>query len=401
MKGLRFSPAVMVLAFGCVLLAINMGARQTMGLFVEPMTAAHGWSRESFSFAIGLQSLLWGASQPFAGAIAERYGTARTVFIGSILYAIGLFLMAQSEGILALNLSAGILIGLGVSGTGFPIIFAAVARAVSAERRSMALGVAGAGASFGQFMFTPFTQFIIDDFGWFIALMVLAALCATMVPMARALKGRSEAGDDDSQTLGAALVEARGHSGYLYLTAGFFVCGFQVIFIAVHMIPYVTQLGMAPMVGASALALVGLFNIFGSLGAGALGGRYRKKHLLSYLYLARSAVILVFILGPKTEASVLIFGAVIGLLWLSTVPLTSGLIAQIFGPRYLATLFGITFFSHQVGSFLGAWLGGLVFDMTGSYDLMWQATIVLGVAAAALHWPIGDAPVARLASAKT
>lgn len=400
MKDLRISPPVMVLVFGCLLLAINMGVRQTMGLFVEPMTAAHGWSREAFSFAIGLQNLLWGASQPFAAAIAERYGVARTLLIGATLYALGLLLMAQSESVLALNLSAGMLVGLGISGTAFPIVFGAVARTVSAERRSLALGLAGAGASFGQFIFTPFTQFIIDDSGWFIALMVLAAFCAAMVPMSRALKGRTNANGNETQTLGAALVEARGHSGYLFLTVGFFVCGFQVVFIAVHIIPYVTQLNMSPMIGASALGLVGLFNIFGSLGAGALGGRYRKKHLLSYLYLTRSAVILVFILGPKTEISVLIFGAIIGLLWLSTVPLTSALIAQIFGPRYLGTLFGITFFSHQVGSFLGAWLGGLVFDMTGSYNLMWQATIVLGVVAAALHWPIRDAPVVRLATSK-
>lgn len=398
MRGLRLSPPMIVLVFGCFVLAINMGVRQTMGLFVEPMTLAHGWSREAFSFAIGVQSLLWGMSQPLVGALADRYGTGRTLVAGAVLYAVGLVLMAVSDSVLALNLSAGLLMGLGISGTAFSVVFGAIARAVPAERQSWALGVAGAGASFGQFIFSPFVQFMISDFGWFLALMVLAGFCAAIMPMARALTGSSDAGVGDTQTLGAALLEARGHSGYLYLTAGFFVCGFQVIFIAVHIIPYVTSLGLTPMVGATALALIGLFNIAGSLGAGVLGGRYRKKHLLSYLYLARSVVIAIFILGPKSEASVLIFAAIMGLLWLSTVPLTSGLVAQIFGPRYLTTLFGIVFLSHQVGSFFGAWLGGLVFDLTGSYDIMWLASILLGVGAAALHWPIGDAPVVRPAA---
>ncbi len=395
MTARRVAAPAIILAVGCVILAINLGVRQTMGLFVEPVSLAHGWGGETFSLAIGLQNLLWGAAQPFAGALAERYGTGRMLAGSTVVYVVGLVLMGLAQTPGALHLSAGLLIGLGLSGSSFPIIFASIARSVPEARRSWALGIAGAGGSFGQFVFSPFSQLLIDDIGWVASLMVLAAVCAMIIPLALPMTGRASKAAGQ-QSLGAALKEARQHRGYWYLTAGFFVCGFHVAFLLTHLKPYVGLCGLAPMVGASALALIGLFNIAGSLAAGALGSRFRKKHLLSLIYLGRSIVIAVFMLGPKTEVTVLLFAATIGLLWLSTVPLTSGLIAQIFDPRYLATLFGVVFFSHQVGAFFGAWLGGRTFDATGSYDSMWVISILLGLLAAALHWPIGDRPVPRL-----
>lgn len=388
-----------ILIAGCLVLAVNLGARMTMGLFVQPMTLDVGLSREAFSLAIGIQNLLWGAAQPFAGAIAERYGTARTIAVSLLFYALGLVLMGFSDTPLLFGLSAGVLLGIAVSGSAFPVVFGAVARALPPEKRSWALGIATAGASFGQFVFSPFAQFMIDDFGWFMALMALAIVCALIVPLSLQLRGKADDGHGTDQSLRAALREALAHRGFLYLTVGFFVCGFHVAFVATHIQPFVVWCGLPAMLGASALATVGLFNIVGTYTAGVLGGRYRKKYLLSLIYLARAVVIAIFFLGPKTELTVLAFAAAFGLLWLSTVPLTTGLIIQIFGPRYVATLFGIVFFSHQVGAFFGAWLGGLNYDLQGNYDGVWLLSIALGLLAALIHWPIGDRPLPRLAGA--
>jgi predicted MFS family arabinose efflux permease len=391
----RLELPLLILAAGCVVLAVNLGARQTMGLFLEPMTLAKGWSRESFGIAIGLQNLFWGAAQPFAGALAERYGTGRMIVASTLVYAVGLLLLAYAESSTALYLSGGVLVGVGIAGSAFPIVFGAVARAVAPERRSVALGIASAGGSFGQFVFVPLTQAMIDGVDWFPSLLVLAGIVAAVALLARPLVGRSESAPAGSIGLSAALKEAAANNGYRYLTAGFFVCGFHVAFIAVHIKPYVALCGLTPMIGATALALIGLFNIAGSFSAGVLGARFHKAKLLAGIYFARAVVIGIFLLAPKTNVTVLTFASVFGLLWLSTVPLTSGLIAQVFGARYLATLFGVAFFSHQIGAFFGSWLGGLDYDLTGSYDAVWVVSLLLGLLAAALHWPISDAPVGR------
>ncbi len=400
MKGLATTRGfpVLVLVAGAFILTLSMGIRQSFGLFLAPMTADLGWSREVFALAIAVQNLIWGLVQPFAGMVADKYGTARTLAGGGILYVAGLLLMAVSETPLQFHFGAGVVLGLAVGATGFPIVLAAVGRAVPARRRSMALGIAAAGGSFGQFAVAPVGQILIDGTGWATALVLFAVLAALLVPLAAPLAGRAtEAVEGMAQTLREALREATRHSGFIYLTLGFFVCGFHVAFIATHLPVFITGQALPAMVGAIALGLIGFFNIIGTWLAGWLGGRYRKKYLLSAIYLARAGVFGVFFLVPPTETTVYVFAAAIGLLWLGTVPLTSGVVGQIFGVRYLATLFGIVMLSHQVGAFLGAWLGGVIFDRTGSYDLVWILAILLGLAAAALHWPIADRPVARLA----
>jgi MFS family permease len=356
-----------------------------------------GSGREVFALALAIQNLVWGASQPFIGMIADRWGVARTVAAGGLLYAVALYLMATTAGALELHVSAGLLIGVALGGTGFGVTLAAVGRAVPAEARSMALGITTALGSFGQFLMPPLGQALLSGYGWRTALMLMAAAALLMVVAAPGLRSGATGGQArDHQTLGSALSEAGRHSGYLYLTAGFFVCGWHVAFIAVHLPAYLADGGISATIAAWCLALVGLCNVIGSYASGVLGGRFSKKYLLTFLYAARSLVILVFILVPLKVASALIFSAVMGLLWLSTVPLTSGLVAQMFGLRYMATLFGIVFFSHQVGSFLGIWLGGYLYDTRGSYDLVWWLSIALGLIAALLHWPIDERAVVRL-----
>jgi predicted MFS family arabinose efflux permease len=329
---------------------------------------------------------------------ADRWGTRRIVVAGGALYAFALYLMATTASAFALHLSAGLLIGLALGGTGFGVVLAAVGRAVPAEARSTALCITTAIGSFGQFLMPPVGQALLGSYGWQTTLLLMAGAALLMIGAARGLRGAPAAGAEshDRQTLGAALSEASRHTGFLYLTAGFFVCGWHVAFIAVHLPAYLADAGIGAGVAAWCLALVGLFNVIGSYGAGVLGGRFSKKYLLSFLYAARSVVILVFILVPLSVASALLFSAVMGLLWLSTVPLTSGLVAQIFGVRFMATLFGIVFFSHQIGSFLGVWLGGYLYDTRGSYDLVWWLSIALGLIAALLHWPIDERAVVRL-----
>ena len=388
---------MVVLVAGCLLAVLSFGIRASFGLFLAPMSDDFGWGREVFAIAIAVQNLLWGLSQPVAGAIADRYGSGRVLAGGALLYAAGLFLMSGAATPGLLMLSTGVLVGVGVAGASFAIVLAAFARLVPEDKRSWALGLGTAAGSAGQFFLVPLGQGFIAAYGWSTALTLLGFMALIMVPLSTALTGRSERGAAH-QSAGNALKEAFKHPSYLLLTLGFFVCGFHVAFIQVHLPPYITDMGLDAGLAAWALAIVGAANIVGALTSGMLGARFSKKYLLSGLYFARSVVIALFILLPISPASVLIFSGAMGLLWLSTVPLTSGLVAQFFGTRHMAMLFGVVFFSHQVGSFLGVWLGGYLFDTTGSYDVVWWGSVALGVAAAAVHWPIREVPVAGLAA---
>ncbi len=385
---------LLIILCGASVLALNMGVRQTFGLFLEPMTLDLGMSRSSFSFAIAVQNLLWGALTPLCGVLADRYGTGRLLAGGGLLYALGVAVMALGQSGFAVHLGAGVLVGLAVGASGFPMVLAVVARSVPEERRSLALGVTASGGSVGQFLLVPFSQVMIDGLSWPVALLVLAALSGLIVPLAAALAGKPSASVAGPASLSGAVTRAGRHSGYLLLTAGFFVCGFHVSFIATHLPGYITSIGLDPLVGATALGLIGFFNILGGLGAGILGGRFRIKYVLSAIYLARAVAITFLLLAPKSEWTVFVFSAVFGLLWLSTVPLTGSLVGQIFGARFMATLFGFVMMSHQMGAFFGAWLGGISYDYSGSYDAVWIVSILLGLLAAALHWPIADRPVA-------
>ena len=393
---------MVVVAVAALALCLIMGARQTFGLFLQPITSDLGWGRETFALSMAVQNLLWGLAQPFVGAVADRYGSGRVLALGTLGYAAGLYLMSVSTTVTTFHLSAGVLIGVALSATTFAVVLGAVGRAVPPQRQSMALGLASAGGSFGQFAMIPTGQAFISAYGWSTALVILAALSLLVVPLAALLTGRAEGGAGlagGGQSLRQALAEARRHSGFLYLTTGFFVCGFQVVFIGVHFPAYLTDNEITPQRAALALGLIGFFNIIGSLGCGALGARYSKKDVLTILYLARGVATLLFLVVPISDLSVLLYASVIGLLWLGTVPLTSGLVAQVFGPRYLTTLFGIVFFSHQLGAFLGVWLGGYLFDATGSYDIVWWLVVALSLAAALLHWPIDERALPRLATA--
>ena len=390
----------LVLFSAMVVLGLNMGLRQTGGLFLEPMTQDLGISRTSFALAIAIQNLVWGLLTPIVSVLADRYGAGRLLALGGVLYALGLLIMGLGQSEFSLHLGAGVFIGLGVSACGFPMVLSAVARAFSERRRSLALGVAATGGSVGQFLLLPFTQVTIGGIGWPNTLIALAALAFLIVPLAAMLTGKPEtpAGETAFGGIRAAIGQAGQHRGYQLLTGGFFVCGFHVAFIATHLPAYINTLEFDPLVGATALSLIGGFNIIGGLLAGYLGGRFRKKYLLSGIYLARAVVIALFLIGPKTEIAVWMFGASLGILWLATVPLTSGLVGDVFGARYLATLFGFVMFSHQIGAFLGAWLGGLSYDLTGSYTAVWVMAIALGLLAAVLHWPISDRPVSPAAT---
>ncbi|HEX5842396.1 MAG TPA: MFS transporter [Pseudomonas sp.] len=379
-----------------LVLALSLGIRHGFGLFLPPMSAEFGWGREVFAFAIALQNLVWGLTQPFTGALADRFGAKRTVIVGGVLYAIGLGCMGLADSPWSLSLSAGVLIGIGLSGTSFSVILGAVGRAVPMEKRSMAMGIAAAAGSFGQFAMLPGTLGLLSWLGWSVALMALGLLVALIVPLAAMIKDAPLPLTGQEQSLGEALREACGHSGFWLLALGFFVCGFQVVFIGVHLPAYLVDQHLPALVGTTVLALVGLFNIFGTYIAGWLGGRMSKPRLLSALYLARAVVILGFILAPLTVWSAYAFGVAMGLLWLSTVPLTNGTVATLFGVRNLSMLGGIVFLFHQLGAFLGGWMGGYLYDHTGSYDLVWQIAVLLSLLAAALNWPVREQPVARL-----
>lgn len=388
----------LVIAAGCGIALLAFGLRSSFGLFLEPLGGARGWGREVFAFAIAVQHLVWGLGQPFAGAIADRVGAGRVLVAGGLLYATGIALMSISTSPAALTLTAGLLVGLGLSGASFTIVLAAIGRIAPPHRRSQAFGLGTAAGSMGQFLLVPTGQAAMAAFGWQGALLVLAALALLIVPLAVPLAGApaEPTGGDAPQTLRQALARAAVHPSYWYLTSGFFVCGFHVAFIQTHLPAYLRDLGLPQGVAAWALGLIGLFNIAGAWGAGMLGARLSKRRLLSGLYLARSLLIAAFILAPPTPFTVLAFSAALGLLWLSTVPLTSGLVAVMFGTRWLGTLFGIVFLSHQLGAFVGAWLGGRWFDSSGNYDAMWWFSVALGLVAAALHWPIVERPVAAV-----
>lgn len=392
-------PFMVVLICGSLILTVLMGLRQSMGLFMKPMTIELQVGREVFALGLAVSNLLWGIAGPFAGMLADKYGTGRSVLIGGMLYVLGFFALSQAQDGTLIYVG-NVLQGFAMAGAGFSIILGAVGRAAPVEKRSWALGIVSAGGSFGQFAFVPYADFFLRGFDWQFALVALAVTALAILPLARGVSGfAAPPAARGAQTAGQALKEAMGHSGFWLLTIGFFVCGFQVVFVAVHLPAYIADKGLEAWSAAYALALVGLFNIVGTYTAGVMGTKGVKKKLLAYIYLGRSAVFIVFLLVPVSEYSVIVFGAALGLFWLSTVPLTSGLVAQIFGTTWMSMLYGIVFLSHQLGSFMGAWLGGKFFDMYGNYDLVWGMCVALGFVAAALHWPIKDAPLPRLAAA--
>lgn len=377
------NPTAILLCGGAVIM-LSLGIRHGFGIFLRPMTADLQWTRATFAFAIALQNLVWGFSQPFVGVVADRFGAGRVLVAGGLLYALGLALMAQSTTGPELALSAGILVGLGLSGT-YTIVFGVVGRAFPVAKRSIALGILSAMASFGQFAMLPYGQSLISALGWWWALMILAANACLIVPLAIPLSGSRDAGTAPAtvhQTVSAALAEARAHRGFWLVTLGFFVCGFQVVFVATHLPAYLLDKGMSVDLGMVALALIGLANIPGSFLAGYLGARYPKKRLLAGIYVARALIITAFISAPLNEWTVYLFAIALGLVWLGTVPLTSGIVAQIFGVQYLSMLFGIVYLGHQIGAFLGGWLAGYVFDATGSYQTVWFIAIALSIGAA-------------------
>ncbi len=389
---------VMVLLAGCLIAAIGFGARSSLGLFLEPMTSARGWSRETFGLALALQNLFWGLGLPVAGMLADKWGAARVIVVGALVYALGLYLMSLADSPGLLYLSAGVLSGLGIAFSAFSLALAAMVKVVGPERRSIVLGLGTAAGSFGQVVFSPLAQSFIASMGWAAALTTLALIVLSLVPLAFILPGGSIDKSDPAvnQSLRDALNEAFAHRGFVLLTTGFFVCGFHVAFITVHFPAYVADLGLDPRIGAWSISLIGLCNIAGSFLAGFVGQAWSKKYGLAVIYILRAVLITALLLSPKTPLVILLFAGAMGILWLSTVPLTTGIIAQVFGVQYMATLFGIVFLSHQIGSFIGVWLGGALYDATGSYDGMWWAGVVLGVAAALIHLPINEKPLARL-----
>ena len=374
-----------------------------MGFFLTPMSSEHGWGREIFALAIAIQNLAWGAAQPFVGMLADKFGTARVLTGGTLLYALGLALMAHTSDPVTLQLTAGVLIGLGIAGSAFMLVMAAFARLLPEGMRTLAYGLGTAGSSVGQFIFAPLGQAFIQAHGWQATLTIMAAIVLVIPILAYVLRGKPKAmpaapGKAD-QSIPEALREAFGHHSYRLLVLGFFVCGFQVAFIIVHLPPYLADIGIPAVYAGYALALIGLFNIVGSIGTGVLSARMPRRWILSALYFSRSVVILAFILLPPSVPSVLVFSVLMGFLWLSTVPPTQQIVAIMFGTRYMATLFGFVFLSHQVGSFLGVWLGGFLYDRTGSYGVVWWLAIALGVFAAIVHMPIVERPVERPAMA--
>jgi MFS family permease len=388
---------LIVLAAGAVMGAA-LGIRHIQGLFLHPVTLDQGWSREVFGFTLALQNLVWGLAQPFTGMIADRFGSMKVILPGMLLYALGLFATAHSSSAAEFMLGNGFLIGIALSGTAFGAVYGALSRIFPAEQRSWALGVAGSLGGLGQFCMVPFAQNLLNGMDWISALLVLCVVMLLMSPLAFWLRdgdGAIRWPEEGELTMGEAIREACAHRGFWLLNLGFLACGFQLAFIAGHMPAYLMDKGMGPREAGIALAIISLANIVGTYLSGYLGGLMRRKYLLSGIYIVRSAAMILFVALPVSEVTVYAFSFVMGLIWLGTVPLTNGLVSQIFGVRYITTLFGIVFFGHQLGAFLGVWLGGYVFDLTGSYDLLWFGSIALGLVAAALHMPIDDANVVR------
>lgn len=399
MSNLRIG-TIVIIACASVILLISFGVRSSYGVFLQPVSTDLGWSREIFALTIALQNLFWGFAQPFAGMIADRYGSARVIAGGALFFGGGTLLMGYATTPLTAHIGAGFLVGVGMAGCGFSTVLAAVGRSVASEWRSMALGVASAGGSLGMLVMVPLGQAFIDSVGWSLALVYLAAFSLLMVPLASALAGKPAApAASHDQTIIESLREAANHNGFLFLNAGYFVCGFHVTFIITHFPAYVVDLGLGANVGAWAIGIVGIVNVVSALGAGALGDKFNKKYVLSTLYLCRAGAIAIFMMSPPTVTSVLVFAVGIGLFWLGTVPVTSALVMQIFGLKHASMLLGVVFLTHQLGSFLGAWFGGYMFELSGSYDLVWWISVGLGIAAAALHWPIDERPIERPATA--
>ncbi len=388
-----------VLICGACIVTLSMGIRHGFGLWLQPITMDRGWSRETFAFAIAIQNLAWGLVGPFTGALADRLGAFKVLVGGALLYSLGLVTMGLATSGLAFTGSAGLLIGLAQSGTTYAVIYGVIGRNVDPAKRSWAMGVAAAAGSFGQFLMVPVENWLIGSFGWQNALFVLGCAALAIAPVAWGLKeplGRKWSGAP--QSIRQALHEAFAYPSFRWLMLGYFVCGFQVVFIGVHMPSYLKDHGLSPNVATTALALIGLFNIFGTYLAGTLGGRMPKKYILSAIYTLRSIAIVAFLLLPLTPVSVYVFSAVMGFLWLSTVPPTNAIVAQIFGVQYLSMLGGFVFLSHQIGSFLGVWLGGKLYDATGSYDIVWWIAVALGVMAALANLPVREAAIVRPAA---
>ncbi|ALD92626.1 MFS transporter, MHS family, proline/betaine transporter [Cupriavidus gilardii CR3] len=406
----------MLVVAGGLILGLALGMRHVQGLFLLPITMERGWTREAFGFAMAVQNLVWGLAQPFAGMIADRFGSARVMLAGLLLYALGLYTMTQATTHAAFVWSAGICLGLALSGTTFGVVFAALSRLVSAQRRGWALGVAGSFGGLGQFLLVPAVQAGVERIGWSAALWSMAVCALLALPLVWPLRERgaraaeastpastlasseasaaAQAGTDGNrQSMRAAIRQACGHRGFWLLNIGFLACGFQLAFIASHLPAYLLDRGLSARDAVIALAIIALANIAGTYLCGLLGNHVRRHRALAGIYLLRTAAIALFLLVPLSSVSVFVFAAVMGFVWLGTVPLTSGLVSQVFGTRYVATLFGFVFLGHQLGSFLGVWLGGYLFDRTGSYDLVWIGAIVVGLGAVVLHWPIDDRPV--------
>jgi predicted MFS family arabinose efflux permease len=387
-----------VLVCGAAIVTLSMGIRHGFGLWLQPITQAQGWDRGTFAFAIAIQNLSWGLFGIFAGMIADRLGAFRVLIGGSVLYALGLAGMALSPNPFIFTLTAGVLIGAAQAGTTYAVVYGIIGRQVDASKRSWAMGVAAAAGSFGQFLMVPVEGFLISGFGWQEALLTLAVFVLLVGPLAYGLREPGFGGGaapHREQTILQALREAFKYPSFQLLMAGYFVCGFQVVFIGVHMPSYLKDKGLSPQVASYALALIGLFNVFGTYIAGSLGQRLARRKILAFIYLSRAVVIAVFLWAPLTPVSVYIFSSVMGLLWLSTVPPTNATVAQIFGVAHLSMLGGFVFFSHQIGSFLGVWLGGFLYDRTGSYDVVWWLAIALGVLAAIVNLPVRESPIAR------
>jgi MFS family permease len=393
------NPTILIIAAALVI-SLSMGIRSTFGLFQAPMNMELGFGRETFGFAMALQQLLWGLFQPICGMVADRYGSGRVLVVGAFVYSLGLFVMSGVETPLDLNIGGGWLIGFGLAATSFSVVLGALGRLVPVERQSTAFGIASAGGSLGQFIMAPLGQQVIQSQSWSGALIIMAVIVSAIVLSAFFLQSKANDNvtlttNSVTQTMGKAIAEAAGNRNFRLLTVGFFVCGFQVAFLAMHLPAYLLDAGMTASTSAIALALIGFFNIVGTYGCGILGARFPKRYVLSILYFSRALVFLLFIIFPVNEMSVYLFSIMMGLLWLGTVPLTSALVAQIFGIQYIATLFGIVFLGHQLGSFFGVWVGGYLFDATGTYDGVWYGSVLLGIIAALMHLPISEQPLHR------
>jgi MFS family permease len=401
------TPAVIILC-GCLISMIGFGPRSTFGLFLTPMSSDNGWGRDVFALAFALQNLLWGMAQPFAGAIADRFGMVRVLSVGALLYALGLVMMAYTTSPVTLQITAGALVGFGLAGCSFNLVIAAFGKLLDPRYRTLAIGAGTAAGSFGQFLFSPLGVALIGGVGWQNALLVFAGMLLFIVPMAIALATPPNTDASataaanaaaDKQSLGAALSEAFAHRSYVFLVLGFFTCGFQLAFITLHLPAYLIDRGLSAAVGGWTLAAIGLFNIIGCLSVGWLANYFPRRYLLALNYFLRAVFIAAFVLLPASPTTTIIFGAAMGLLWLSTVPPTSALVTLMFGTRWLATLYGFAFFSHQVGGFLGAWMGGLLYEQTGSYDIVWWLAVAFGILSAVINLPIEEKPVVRAAPA--